>query len=130
MEQVQRYLATHQPDYLDDLRALVSIDSGSDHKVGVDRVVDWLLTRLTALGFRVERQSQPVLGDNIRDPARTRHATHLVVGPQRHRLSRWHRGATTHADRWPPGAWPWRLRHERWPVDRALCDTSAPSRRF
>ena len=46
MEQLQSYLATHLPRYLDDLRTLVGIDSGSDDKGGVDSVVDWLTTRL------------------------------------------------------------------------------------
>lgn len=79
MEQVQRYLATHLPHYLDDLRTLVSIDSGSDHKTGVDTVVDWLLTRLTTLGFTVERHSQPVLGDNVRATLRGRGTQRILL---------------------------------------------------
>lgn len=79
MEQVQRYLATQLPSYLEDLRALVSIDSGSDHKIGVDTVVDWLLARLTTLGFTVERHSQPVLGDNIRATLRGRGTQRILL---------------------------------------------------
>lgn len=79
MEQVQRYLATQLPYYLEDLRALVSIDSGSDHKAGVDTVVDWLLARLTTLGFTVERHSQPVLGDNIRATLRGRGTQRILL---------------------------------------------------
>lgn len=66
MHQLQSYLETQLPAYLADLRTLVSMDSGSDYKPGVDSVVDWLLARLTTLGFTVERHSQPLLGDNIR----------------------------------------------------------------
>lgn len=66
MEQLQPYLAAQLPRYLDDLRTLVSIDSGSDHKAGVDAVVDWLIARLSTLGFTIERHPQPVLGDNVR----------------------------------------------------------------
>jgi len=66
MKHLQTYLETQLPRYLDDLRTLVSIDSGSDNKPGVDAVVDWLITRLSALGFRIERRTQPVLGDNVR----------------------------------------------------------------
>lgn len=79
MEQVQRYLATQLPPYLDDLRALVNIDSGSDHKAGVDTVVDWLLARLTTLGFTVERHSQPLLGDNIRATLRGRGTQRILL---------------------------------------------------
>jgi glutamate carboxypeptidase len=66
MDHLQAYLETHLPRYLDDLRALVSIDSGSDDKAGVDTVVEWLLGRLSSLGFTSERHAQPLLGDNVR----------------------------------------------------------------
>lgn len=51
--------------YLEDLRTLVSIDSGSYHQAGVNAVNDWLETRLAGLGFAVERQPHPELGDNL-----------------------------------------------------------------
>lgn len=79
MEQVQQYLATQLPNYLEDLRALVSIDSGSDYKTGVDTVVDWLLARLATLGFVVERHSQPVLGDNVRATLRGRGTQRILL---------------------------------------------------
>lgn len=79
MHQLQSYLATQLPHYLDDLRTLVSIDSGSDHKAGVDTVVAWLLTRLTTLGFRVERHRQPVLGDNVRATLRGRGTQRILL---------------------------------------------------
>ncbi len=66
MKQLLAYLAAQEAHYLEELHALVSIDSGSDDKPGVDAVVDWLTGRLSVLGFTVERQTQPVLGDNIR----------------------------------------------------------------
>ncbi len=51
--------------YLDDLRLLAGIDSGSDDKAGVDVVVDWLERRLGTSGFQIERGRQPVRGDNL-----------------------------------------------------------------
>ena len=51
--------------YLDDLRTLVSIDSGSYDKAGVDEVNDWLEERLKALGFSVERYPQTEFGDDL-----------------------------------------------------------------
>jgi glutamate carboxypeptidase len=51
--------------YLDELRTLVSIDSGSQHKAGVDAINDWLEDRLKALGFQVERLGQEEFGDDI-----------------------------------------------------------------
>ena len=48
------------PQYLDDLRTIVNIDSGTYTKVGVDRVGDYLSERFVAFGFatHLERQSQ------------------------------------------------------------------------
>jgi glutamate carboxypeptidase len=51
--------------YLKDLRTLVSIDSGSRDKAGVDAVNAWLETRLNRLGFRVERHPQTEFGDDL-----------------------------------------------------------------
>jgi glutamate carboxypeptidase len=51
--------------YLGDLRLLAGIDSGSDDKAGVDAVIDWLEQRLTATGYEIERDHQPVRGDNL-----------------------------------------------------------------
>ncbi|WP_336652294.1 MULTISPECIES: M20 family metallopeptidase [unclassified Leucobacter] len=45
--------------YIEDLAALVGIDSGSDDPAGVNRVADWVQRRLGALGFSVERCSDP-----------------------------------------------------------------------
>ena len=51
--------------YLDELRTLVSIDSGSQHKAGVDAINDWLEDRLLGLDFQVERFRQEEFGDDI-----------------------------------------------------------------
>ena len=47
-------------DYLDDLKALVNIDSGTYTKAGVDRVVGYLQERFQAFGFttRIDQQQQ------------------------------------------------------------------------
>ena len=59
------FLEHRREAYLEDLDTLVSIDSGSYHQAGVNRINDWLETRLTGLGFGVERQPHPELGDNL-----------------------------------------------------------------
>ncbi|WP_432119502.1 M20/M25/M40 family metallo-hydrolase [Streptomyces sp. bgisy032] len=41
--------------YLDDLAALVAVDSGSYSPAGVNAVADWVQARLESLGFAVER---------------------------------------------------------------------------
>lgn len=62
---IVRFLEERLQPYLDDLRALVSIDSGSLHKAGVDAVNDWLVKRLKKLGFIVERHPQTEFGDDL-----------------------------------------------------------------
>jgi len=79
MNDLLTYLEAQLPPYLDDLRTLVGIDSGSDDKAGVDTVVDWLLARLTTLGFTCERHAQPRLGDNLRATRRGRGTKHILL---------------------------------------------------
>ena len=62
---IPAFLQNRLESYLKDLRTLVSIDSGSHHRAGVNAVNDWLETRLTGLGFTIERQSHANLGDNL-----------------------------------------------------------------
>jgi glutamate carboxypeptidase len=64
-EPIVRYLEGRLSAYLDDLRYLVGIDSGSRHKAGVNAVNDWLQQRLANLGFAVERQPHSQLGDSL-----------------------------------------------------------------
>ncbi|MBW3633831.1 MAG: M20 family metallopeptidase [Chloroflexi bacterium] len=59
------YLWQHLDEYVADLRHLSGIDSGTDDKVGVDAVQDWLQARLQALGFSVERRPQERWGDDL-----------------------------------------------------------------
>lgn len=59
------FLESRLNNYLDDLRTLVSIDSGTRNKAGVDQVNEWLETRLTSLGFSVVRDHQSITGDNL-----------------------------------------------------------------
>ncbi|MGN6218446.1 MAG: M20/M25/M40 family metallo-hydrolase [Microbacterium sp.] len=49
------------PQFRDDLRRLVEIDSGSGSADGVDAVGDWCAERLSLLGFDVERIPTPVV---------------------------------------------------------------------
>lgn len=62
---IVRFLEKKLDAYVDDLRTLVSIDSGSLDKAGVDAVNDWLQERLTKLGFIVERHPQAEFGDDL-----------------------------------------------------------------
>ena len=59
------FLEARLPTFLEDLRRLVSIDSGSHDKAGNDAVVDWLQGRLEQLGWASERISQPRFGDDL-----------------------------------------------------------------
>jgi glutamate carboxypeptidase len=49
--------------FLDDLRALVSVDCGTANKAGVDRVGSWVGERCAAWGWNVERLPQTEYGD-------------------------------------------------------------------
>ena len=53
------------PEFLADLEAIVSIESGSYTKVGVDAVATWMADRLAALGASVERHPHAALGDTV-----------------------------------------------------------------
>lgn len=53
------------PDFLSDLEALVSIESGSYTKVGVDAVAAWMAARLEALGASLEWHRNGELGDTV-----------------------------------------------------------------
>lgn len=59
------FLESNLNDYLNDLQNLVSIDSGSFDRAGVNAVNDWIGDRLSKLGFEVERFVQTELGDNL-----------------------------------------------------------------
>ena len=64
-EPIVTFLERRLDVYLDDLRTLVGIDSGSYDKAGVDKINDWLEERLRALGFSVERYPQTESGDDL-----------------------------------------------------------------
>jgi glutamate carboxypeptidase len=49
--------------FLEDLRALVSVDCGTVNKAGVDRVGSWVGERCAAWGWKVERLPQIEYGD-------------------------------------------------------------------
>ncbi|MER6678618.1 M20 family metallopeptidase [Streptomyces sp. NPDC000983] len=51
--------SSRRSQYLEDLRELVSIDSGSYDADGVNRVADWVQQRLHHIGFTVERVTLP-----------------------------------------------------------------------
>ena len=53
------------PGYLADLEAIVSIESGTYTKAGVDEVETWMAERLSALGATIERHPNEELGDTV-----------------------------------------------------------------
>lgn len=59
------YLEGRLESYLQDLLQLVSIDSFSRDRGGVNRVNDWLEQRLSTLGFEVTRFAGVHKGDNL-----------------------------------------------------------------
>lgn len=62
---IGRFLEERLDAYLDELRTLVSIDSGSQDKAGVDALNDWLEQRMVELGFAVQRFPQREFGDDL-----------------------------------------------------------------
>ncbi len=73
------YLERHLDAYIDDLKALVSLDSYSYDPAGVNRVVDWLEHRLDLMGFEVERFAAHERGDNLRAVKRGRGARSVML---------------------------------------------------
>lgn len=63
LNRVVALLESRLPQYLDDLRLLVSIDSGTFDKDGVNRVVDVLERWYSDLGASVDRRAGDVYGD-------------------------------------------------------------------
>jgi glutamate carboxypeptidase len=64
-EPILRFSEESLDSYVHDLHTLVSIDSGSQDKAGVDAVNDWLERCLAKLGFIVERHPQAEFGDDL-----------------------------------------------------------------
>ncbi len=62
---IMSHLEAAEDRYLDDLRHLAGIDSGSYDKPGVDRVQGWFAERFAELGFEVERRRQAEWGDDL-----------------------------------------------------------------
>lgn len=62
---VSRHLETRLPAYLDDLRALVSVDSGTFDKGGVDAVTATLRERYDGMGATIEVYPHATYGDTL-----------------------------------------------------------------
>lgn len=62
---IHSYLENRLDAYLADLQTLVSMDSYSYDRDDVNRVVDWLDARLSAMGFAVQRRPEQQTGDNL-----------------------------------------------------------------
>jgi glutamate carboxypeptidase len=78
-DKLAAYLNERLDDYLDDLRELVGIDSGSKDREGVQRVNTWLEARLDELGFSVERHPQTEVGDNLLATLEGRGAARILL---------------------------------------------------
>ena len=65
LERLRLEVERSLPAFIADLETLVSIESGSYAKAGVDQVATWMAERLQALGGTVERRPHPELGDTI-----------------------------------------------------------------
>ena len=59
------YLEGQLESYLDDLRHLAGIDSGTYNKQGVDEVLDWFEVNLRAQGFETKRNAQTDWGNDL-----------------------------------------------------------------
>jgi glutamate carboxypeptidase len=64
-EPIVSWLESKVGNYIDDLRYLSGIDSGSYDKAGIDRVQDWFQEQLSDLGFEVQRLKEEIAGDDI-----------------------------------------------------------------
>jgi glutamate carboxypeptidase len=64
-EPIVSWLESQVGHYIDELRYLSGIDSGSYDKAGIDRVQDWFQEQLSALGFEVQRLPEESAGDDI-----------------------------------------------------------------
>jgi len=64
-ESIVEFLEGRLDTYLDELRLLSGIDSGTPDKEGVDQINAWLEERLTALGFATKRHPQEKWGDDL-----------------------------------------------------------------
>jgi glutamate carboxypeptidase len=64
-EPITSWLESQLGAYIDDLRYLAGIDSGSYDKAGIDQMQDWFEEQLGDLGFEVRRLREPVCGDDI-----------------------------------------------------------------
>lgn len=76
---VVSYLEANLDAYLDDLQALVSLDSYSYEADDVNRVVAWLERRLGPMGFEVERFPAHERGDNLRATRRGRGTRRVML---------------------------------------------------
>ena len=65
LEQLREQVSRRLPEYLADLEELVSIESGSYTKPGVDLVATWMAERLAASGATIDRHPHEQLGDTI-----------------------------------------------------------------
>lgn len=64
-DEIVGWLERQRDAYIEDLRYLAGIDSGSYDKGGIDLVQDWFESQLARAGFEVRRLHEPVCGDDL-----------------------------------------------------------------
>jgi glutamate carboxypeptidase len=65
LSHLRREVERRLPAFLEELEAIVEIESGSYTKTGVDAVVTWMADRLSRLGAAVARHPHDTLGDTL-----------------------------------------------------------------
>jgi glutamate carboxypeptidase len=63
--QTLKFIETNFPVLLEDLKQVVAIDSGTHNKIGVDKVGDWIKTRMLSWGWDIGRHEFERIGDFI-----------------------------------------------------------------
>jgi glutamate carboxypeptidase len=79
-ENLLRWCESEQPWLRETIEALVQIESPSDNKAAVDRCGVELVSRLNAIGGRVEVIAQPERGDQVRAEFGNAHRHVLLLG--------------------------------------------------
>jgi glutamate carboxypeptidase len=77
--QVAELLGGRVPAFVDDLRTLTAIDSGTRNKAGVDRIADWVMARCRANGWEVHRHPGQNSGDRVEAIIQGTGTRHLLL---------------------------------------------------
>lgn len=62
---VERYTQSHLAHYIDELRAMCAIDSGSFYKAGLDEMAEWMARRMRSLGMEATVVQREKWGNDV-----------------------------------------------------------------